>query len=65
MKFRLDIDCDNAAFSDGENNAGREVARILALASLQISSEYGEAGQSFPLFDSNGNRVGEARFEEA
>lgn len=60
MRVIIEFDCDNAAFSeiDGNGTSG-EIARILReLAEvLEISGLHSER----PLFDVNGNRVGEFR----
>jgi hypothetical protein len=58
MKFKIEIDCGNAAFED---DATGEVARILR--SLADRLERGMAA-SFPLHDFNGNKVGTAGFTE-
>lgn len=65
MKIKITIDCDNAAFADGNN--GSEVARILREAAERID---GDDIPSTPtrkgdgylfLRDYNGNRVGEMK----
>lgn len=58
MKFTLEVDCDNAAFDDG--NHGAEVARILRQVAEHV--EHTASGVRFdvPLFDINGNQVGSA-----
>ncbi len=53
MTFKLNIECDNAAFED---NVGEEVGRILRQAAQKM--ERGDIPGT--LFDSNGNAVGEA-----
>jgi hypothetical protein len=53
--FTLTIKTDNAAFSDEEGGPGYEIARLLRKAADQV--EQGETGR--PIFDINGNRVGE------
>lgn len=51
--FTLSFDLGNAAFEDG--NAPEECARILRIVAGKVSS-----GQDCgPVWDSNGNRVGE------
>jgi len=64
MKFKIEIDCGNAAFGDDENgaDAGPEVARILAgLAHVIQTRGY---LQDILLRDINGNKVGTAGFTE-
>jgi hypothetical protein len=57
MKFRLEIECDNAAFSD---DPYEEVALILADAAKHVRrSEWTRS-----LSDENGNRVGHYEFIE-
>lgn len=53
MEVAIFIDCDNAAFEDEPE---REVARILRELAAKL-----DAGERFdqPLYDSNGNHVGE------
>lgn len=58
MKFTIEIDCDNAAFEDG--NLHQEVARILS----QVQKQLLDDRDCIALYDINGNRVGVARFEE-
>lgn len=62
--FRLQIQCDNAAFcsndTDGDNEPaarGFEVARVLRQAASSVVDGL-KPGQSGVLMDSNGNRVG-------
>lgn len=52
LRFRLDIECENAAFTP---NHEPEIARLLAIARDQVMR--GEIESS--LYDVNGNRVGE------
>ena len=57
MKFKLEIDCDNAAFED---DAAREVRRIL----LRLCNQaFHQEGGKLNLLDINGNSVGKAWFE--
>ena len=57
MKFKLEIQLDNASFWDLAN---AEVARILReLRNVLVSSPLLNDGMEGPLFDSNGNKVGE------
>lgn len=60
MKFTLEIDCDNAAFTGEDGDADMEVAMILRNAAERV-----EAGRnSGKLLDSNGNSVGKFLFTE-
>jgi hypothetical protein len=61
--LRISIDTDNAAFADG--NLGDECARILRVAANQLAlildpeSGLARPGDAFPLYDINGNKVGQ------
>jgi hypothetical protein len=57
MVFRLDVNCDNEAFTDDPT---AEVARILRGLSQRL--EGASPDESFPLRDLNGNGVGSAEF---
>lgn len=59
MDVTITINCDNAAFAEG--NAAEEVGRILRQASQKLLSN----GRicDFPLFDINGNKVGTLEVE--
>jgi len=57
MKFKLEIETDNAAFEDGPES---EVARILRALAARIENEF---CMSQPVFDINGNRVGRSTVE--
>jgi len=59
MKFKLEIDCDNAAF-DSWPNAEAEVARILRNAATEIETRQGQG----KCRDYNGNTVGSYFFRE-
>ncbi len=61
MKFKLEIDCDNAAFFGGVEGDASEVARILRDAATKVE----RLRRKFPLSDVNGNHVGVARFVDA
>lgn len=66
MKFRLEFDMDNAAFQDALGNW--EVATILHKLANDIQGNQQRhvtqaEGELWPLKDSNGNTVGEARVE--
>jgi len=55
--FRLDVECDNDAFSDDPT---AEVARILRGLAQRLTGA--SPDESFPLRDMNGNGVGSAEF---
>ena len=56
------IETDNAAFADGD--VGPELHRILhALGGRLHTAVFGDY-MSIELFDSNGNRVGSATYED-
>ena len=58
MKFILEINCDNAAFSD--NGLAEETEWVLAGLSARVRE-----GESFGnLKDSNGNTVGSFKFTD-
>jgi hypothetical protein len=61
VAFRLTIDTGNAAFEG--DDAGHELARILRnlAAKLEANGPPAKRGDPWPLYDVNGNRVGEAR----
>ena len=54
MKVLIEVDTDNAAFADDDS----ELARVLSDACEQVVDGRVEDGDSVPLFDVNGNRVG-------
>lgn len=53
MKFKLEIDCGNAAFDDG--NLGNEIARILRAVAVDMVN--GVTG-THNVRDDNGNKCG-------
>ena len=57
--FTLKFSTDNAAFSENPND---EVARILKEVALRMT-DYGEAKRG-PIFDINGNKIGEFELTE-
>jgi hypothetical protein len=60
MKFKLEIEMDNAAFEESQRNG--EVAEILR--ELAVDIEDGaelRAGRTISVRDSNGNPVGQAK----
>lgn len=62
MNITIEINCDNAAFED---DAGREVARILAdLASKLPRLRNPAKWDGLTLCDINGNTVGKVTVEE-
>ena len=68
-QFTLEIECDNAAFSDEDGvtcsvSAKQEVGRILAVLARKMERSH-EAGDDWAgILDSNGNRVGGWNFSE-
>jgi len=60
MNFSINIECDNAAFEDGDRNF--EIARILREIANQI--EAGDVGKARDIWDSNGNIVGQFELKQ-
>lgn len=54
MKFKLYIDCDNAAF---DNNDGTEIARILRVIAEAVEN-HGLPAMYQNIYDANGNKTG-------
>lgn len=65
MKFTLEIDCDNAAFGEGDGiQRIDEIEKILRRLGGHLYRNADVLGDlDSPLYDSNGNRVGFAKFE--
>jgi hypothetical protein len=61
MKFRLEIDTGNAAFSDG--NLGNEIARILKKVAAKVCDDTRALHGDSKLHDYNGNTVGTYGYE--
>jgi hypothetical protein len=75
MKFKLEIDCGNAAFFEGGTATApksehacdypharrREIARILRYLAIRIEDDPSELETSINLYDYNGNHVGVAQ----
>lgn len=61
MKFKLEINCDNAAFGETPDDVTAEIIRIVTPKICELAC--GTADCALPLRDSNGNRVGFAKFE--
>lgn len=59
MKFKLEFDCDNAAFGDYPED---EIVRILKVTARKI--EENGIGSRLRILDLNGNSVGFATYEE-
>lgn len=55
MKFKIEIDCSNAAF---DYCPGVELARIMKIISAQVYGLNSGHNESSPIYDINGNRVG-------
>jgi hypothetical protein len=65
MKFRIEIDCDNAAFDDDRNG---ELATILTRVAERLSDGLrlsSRPERATALQDSNGNTVGFVWIEES
>jgi hypothetical protein len=62
MKFMLEIELGNDAMQTVE-----DVCEALRFAATRVNLSYEEpeADSSIPLYDRNGNTIGEARFIEA
>ena len=59
-QIKITIECENAAFYDGDKWAGeQEIVRIIETACKKIEM-HGILNDQ-PLFDNNGNRVGSVR----
>jgi hypothetical protein len=56
MTLRIKIELDNAAFSEGGAN---EIERVLTAMCRRLPEPL--AADTLPLFDFNGNKVGEAK----
>lgn len=61
MKFKLEIQCVNAAFGDSDEGRAEEVGRILAEAAKKVSDGF----TYIYLTDANGNTVGTCEFKGA
>ncbi len=55
MRFRLTIECDNAAFADDDG----ELARLVLKVARDLDDRPPTSGDSGTVYDTNGNRVGE------
>jgi hypothetical protein len=66
MKFKLEIECGNAAFGEYWEDTAAEIARILIDAATEIDAKLeGEPhGYKQPLRDANGNKVGFYEIED-
>ncbi len=63
MKFKIEIDCDNAAFGDDNWTRCEELRTIIDKRLKEWRHRVGEINtRKIPLYDSNGNRVGFAKF---
>lgn len=61
MKFKLEIECNNAAFEDAPDD---EIARILRSCARRLEIGFEGVSGRNALFDANGNRVGTFQLEE-
>lgn len=59
MKYKLTIECDNAAFEERPN--GDEIGYILRKLAASIDGVEMAVGAERPLIDTYGNLVGTAR----
>jgi len=58
--FKLEIQCNNAAFTD---EPGFEIARILQRMATKAEFDvHKQTDYEWPLFDTNGNRIGVAQW---
>lgn len=65
MKVNITIDCGNAAFDFDNGGPAPEVARILKRLAARIEDESIDLpDQEIPLYDINGNKVGEFEVED-
>jgi hypothetical protein len=68
MKFKLEIDCDNAAFDIVGGNPSEDISHILRDVAGRMECNPICAGSKhhneYRLYDVNGNRVGRAWIEE-
>lgn len=60
MKLKIEIDCGNDAFGEGELSRGAELGRILD----KLAEQMRDAHQYVAINDTNGNVVGTAYFTE-
>ena len=61
MKFKIEINCDNAAFGESHDDLCQELHRIIARLHPIADSVFLDCRETV-LRDSNGNRVGFAKF---
>lgn len=63
MPFKLEFKTDNAAFMNDEGDfaPGAEIARILAGIASHYDGSYSIDGPAQPVYDVNGNRIGQYR----
>lgn len=59
MKFKVEIECDNAAFDDV---GAWELSSVLRELADKVGSAAFPAAGEFTVRDSNGNKVGKARY---
>lgn len=60
MKLKLEIKMDNAAFGETPEERGIELDCIIGGLAKRMREQGVNAGDSWRLMDTNGNRVGEA-----
>ena len=56
MKFKIEFDCDSAAFDEDANN---EILRILLVVATQVSRKQNGEEFSYIVRDINGNTIGD------
>ena len=61
--FKLDIECDNAAFGEDDYEARVEIARMLRELGDKLANGEIYRNSAQWLRDVNGNRVGTYKFE--
>lgn len=64
MKFKLEIETDNAAFGEMDDERTAEVKRIICANVIDSGGIMFGKDYSWALFDANGNKVGRAWVEE-
>jgi len=60
MECTIKFDMDNAAF---DNEPQRETSSLLIELASRVLNKGCQSGTTYPIRDSNGNKIGEAVFE--
>ena len=64
MQCTIKFNMENAAFHDGGRKAAQgEVGVILLDLTKKVMNEGCQSGTTYPIRDSNGNKIGQAVFE--